>query len=986
MSAMPGFRVRGPLLVLGITIAAALCIFVILVGQVVGALQAVRSEPEDNQQWAVYQLAIELERFEIAALSWRARDPDADASVEKRFDILLSRIGLLDGPVFKDLIDQSSANDMPRRLAVFGDDVDKLLAGPRHAQSMEQIVSKVAEISPVVERFALDTLHVISAKSDQLRRHLQSVVQQVIIVFFTLLAAILIALLVLAGQQIRLRNRSRTLAQTAYGLQEAQRLSRLGTFSWDYQSDKVTWSDQLAEIYGIEPGGSMSGDNFAQLLHPDDRRAMEDQEAAMLAEVQRTGRPAQRDAFYRIVKPSGELAHIQASSEIASGPDGRQRRMTSIVRDITIEFEQKRQLQESQRMLTEANRLAKLGSFEQNLITGEMHWSAELYRLADFPLERHGEANPSMDAVIHPDDLEGLRQLTKELIEKPVPNGSAQFDTRYRILWRDGSVHYMRGRGEYSFSSEGEPLLFSGTLQDVTLEVEQERALQEAKAAAEQATSAKSEFLAVMSHELRTPLNGVLGMLSAVEDTVLDQEQRKLLTIARSSADTLLLLLNDILDLSKIEAGKLELESTSFELRPLVRSVIHLYSNNARASQITLDSDIPGTLPGWLRGDAGRLRQILLNFVSNAVKFTRVGGVLIRVLETGRADEGAITLRFEVVDTGIGIPEDRQSQVFAPFNQLDSSYARRFGGTGLGLSICQRLAEMMSGRVGFQSTVGTGSTFWLELPMSIGEPEAKVAQIQVGPTGPLKILVAEDNLTNQLVARRLLEKMGHSVDVVSTGLEAITAVGVSEYDLILMDISMPAMDGIEATARIRALPGKLGQTPIVALTANAMESDKRTYEAAGMNGFVSKPIVQAKLSAVLGAAVQTPLASVKVARAQVVDEDTFSARLAELERDVGREMMPTLLKAYQQDLRRVLGAMEVAGRSQDRDLFGRSAHSIRSIALGIGADEICTIAEEIEASCKANIPLNFDIDFERVSPKINDLIAMIFNLAERYRE
>ncbi|PZP55702.1 MAG: hypothetical protein DI586_05955 [Micavibrio aeruginosavorus] len=372
--------------------------------------------------------------------------------------------------------------------------------------------------------------------------------------------------------------------------------------------------------------------------------------------------------------------------------------------------------------------------------------------------------------------------------------------------------------------------------------------LAKAKEDVEQASNAKSSFLATISHEVRTPLNGILGIINLVKYTKLTQEQDEYIETIRYSGETLLTMLNDILDFSKMEAGKVDVENVSFDTFRMVHSVTNLMWSRAAEKNVTIKYEVDDDVPAFVNSDPTRLRQILLNLSSNAIKFTEKGGVKIKVslLEKQKdtvAVDDKVTLRFAVSDTGIGIPEEARQNMFGNFNQVDSSISRRFGGTGLGLSICKGLTELLGGKIDFSSELGKGSTFWIDIPVIVAASDATLTgaeQSQIIPVlEPIRILVAEDNRVNQKVIRGLLEHQGHIVQIVENGQEAFDAATSKEFDLILMDMQMPVVDGLEGTKRIIESGVT---TPIIALTANEMDEDIRRCREVGMIDHIGKPI------------------------------------------------------------------------------------------------------------------------------------------------
>ena len=429
----------------------------------------------------------------------------------------------------------------------------------------------------------------------------------------------------------------------------------------------------------------------------------------------------------------------------------------------------------------------------------------------------------------------------------------APYKPEYRIIRADGKEVWTSGACRLISDGAGRPVRLIGAMQNITERKAVEQALLQAKDGAEIANRAKSAFLATMSHEIRTPLNGVLGMAQAMASSELPPHQRERLDVIRRSGETLLAILNDILDLSKVEAGKLELEHVDFDIGELARGALAAFAAVAAEKNVVVELTLADNAKGVYLGDSTRVRQILQNLISNALKFTAEGSVSVNI----RTREAG--LEFVVSDTGVGIPADRLPILFQKFEQADASTTRRYGGTGLGLAICRELAAAFGGSICAASTPDRGSTFTVYIPLTrLSDEEAFVVgtegrQPQTQDISAVQILAAEDNTVNQLVLKTLLNQAGIDPFIVSDGSEALAAWREREWDLILLDVQMPVMDGPSATLEIRKLEQKLGRrrTPIIALTANAMSHQVAEYKVAGMDDFVAKPIVVERLYAAI---------------------------------------------------------------------------------------------------------------------------------------
>ncbi len=829
-------------------------------------------------------------------------------------------------------------------------------------------------------------------------------------------------------------------------------------------------------------------------------------------------------------------------------------------RDITERQRAEAALRESRERLDFVLRSADMGAWDWDIPAGVATWdetTAALYGMAPGVLRGSWA---SLDPHVHPDDLAALEAVSNSCLVTGDP-----YEAEFRVMRADGAVAYLAERGGVTRDAAGKPVRLSG----VTYDISQRRAMEEslhgakeqAEAAnqalelaarranqltlnAESANSAKSEFLANMSHEIRTPMNGIIGMTSLLLDTGLNAEQRDYALTVQNSAEALLTIINDILDFSKIEAGKLEMETLDFDLRSAVEDTCDLPALHAQSKGLELTALIEADVPSALRGDPGRLRQVLTNMIGNAIKFTEHGEVAVAAALVLESDSKA-KLKFTVRDTGIGVPKDKVDILFEAFGQADASTTRRFGGTGLGLSISKRLVELMSGEIGVQSEPGAGSTFWftatfdkqdvqaaaetaedkiivdvtgvrilavddnetnrrvvggmleawrcrhhevdgaapalsalraaakegdpyriviLDMMMPGMDGEMLGAAIKADPelagtdlvmmtsmgrrgdasrleelgfaaylTKPVKqsqlfdclmvvlrrgavaarptkhivtrhslverdkrrvrILLAEDNAINQKVALKTLERLGYRAEVVSNGRQAVEALARRHYDLVLMDVQMPEMDGTEASRRIRDPHSAVldHKVPIVALTAHAMKEDRETCLAAGMNDYLSKPIRPDALAAALAhwtapravpepsvgrrarAVAAEPFAAIAAAETAAVPpaaspavppaaaavtapagEPVFDERVLIGLLGSDREAVAEIMSEFLKDAPRQVEALHQALAGEDTQLARRHAHTLKGSSANVGAEALRSVATRLETAAAAD--------------------------------
>ena len=621
----------------------------------------------------------------------------------------------------------------------------------------------------------------------------------------------------------------------------AQASAGVATFDVNVPSDALTCSGNYFEFLSIPVTDRASDrESFLARIHPDDINTV------LMPENKITSHATTYQREYRIVLDQGQVRWINEKGNITRDSAGEVTRIIGAMIDVTDLKSAVAAMHSAEERLARAVRGTQDGLWEFNAIDKSFWFAPRFEQMLGYD---PGELRTSLDSFLeltHPED----RERAKADIWSHVGSESP-YDVEFRLRHESGHYEWVRSRAQGGFDPGGQSAKLAGSIQLITDRKQAENATLEAVRVAESANRAKSDFVANMSHEIRTPMNGVLGMADLLLDTELDPLQRDYAETIRDSGTALLTVINDILDFSKVEAGKLELESLNVDLRDTFEDVSRLLSIQAHAKGLELTAQIDEKLPQYVKGDAGRIRQILLNLAGNAIKFTAKGEVSleIKVLETG---ETGTTVRCEVRDTGIGIPADRLGSLFAPFMQVDTSTTRRFGGTGLGLSIVRRLVELMGGETGVQSVEGAGSLFWFTAhfaPVTDGEQ-------LLFPASPAikgqRVLVVDDNTTNRKVLMGQLLLCGVDPVAASSADEALALMRQASaagrpYDAALLDHLMPDCDGAEL-GRIIVQDESINSTRLILLTSSGQRGDGQLFAHIGFAGYLLKPVTQRDLT------------------------------------------------------------------------------------------------------------------------------------------
>ena len=639
-------------------------------------------------------------------------------------------------------------------------------------------------------------------------------------------------------------------------LDGAQRLSNTGSFGWGVETGEVFWSDEAFAIYGYDRSVKPTPEHVLSRVHPEDAERVIAQVELVLREE------SDWISEFRLLMPDGSVKHVHVSARAARDEHGR-REYIGAVMDVTHRkrAEEAEALQLANDRLEQALRGSNVGIWDFDMRGGKLvdaafYW-ANLWESLGYEPETEGLVSSSSPWLrVHQEDRERILAA----VGAHLRGETREIDVESRLIHKDGSLRWRLNRGVAVRDSEGRAIRLIGTSVDITDRRQLEEELLRAKEEAEAGNRAKDAFLANVSHEIRTPMNAILGMTELVLDTPLSDEPRQWLRTVKSAADNLLFIIDDLLDFSKIEAGKVDLNTIEFSLRAELADTLRALAIHARDKGLQLSGSVDGDVPDELLGDAVRLRQVLINLVENAVKFTAQGEVSVHVQlsETFEA-EREVELRFAVRDTGIGIPSDKQAMIFQAFAQQDTSTTRRYGGTGLGLTIAARLAALMAGGIVVTSEPGQGSTFTLTARFlrKFGDGTGTAAELEAETSvstrgAPLSILIAEDNEFNAQLIRQLLQRRGHRVTVAVNGIDALALATRGVHEIMFLDLHMPGLDGFEVIQKIRARERSTGgHLPVVALTARSRNEDRDRCLASGMDEFLGKPVHAGALWAAL---------------------------------------------------------------------------------------------------------------------------------------
>ncbi len=738
------------------------------------------------------------------------------------------------------------------------------------------------------------------------------------------------------------------LAEAAERTQLALAAGELGLWDWDIPAGHVLFDERWASIAGERAEDlPPRPETWSSRCHPEDLPLCMD-----LLQKHFAGETAIYQVRFRQRHRDGGWRWIMASGRVVSRDEtGRPLRIVGTHEDVTAATQAGAELERRAAALAHVGRLARIGDWALEVATGDLHWSQQVRDIHE--VDAAYRPCPRTWQRFYPEESGRVAAALKAVVESGEP-----FDLELPFVGARGRRLWVRFMGE-AVRSHGATTMVRGVFQDVTESRRQREALAAARDAAEAATRAKSDFLANMSHEIRTPMNGVLGLTHLLLESGLSENQLSYARGIQASGQALLNLINDILDLSKIEAGRLEISQEVFDLHALMHDYTSPCALQARQKGLEFVLRLAPAAPRWVRGDARRLAQVLQNLLGNALKFTASGSIEVTV-EKKRGDGRGDRVRFTVRDTGPGIPHENRARLFQKFSQLDASITRAYGGTGLGLAIARELCELMDGDIGVESEPGRGALFWFDARLpEVAAPERVAPTPDLGPLPPgLRVLLVEDNSTNQQVATGLLAKFGVEVRVAWHGREALDLLAKEDFALVLMDLQMPVMDGISATRAIRdpATGLRRPDLPVIGMTAHALAGDRELALAAGMSDYLTKPIHPALLHAALARwGGRTP--SARTAPVPDRAPAAADAHLLDLEdlrsRMLGDEqLVRCVLASFAAELDGLLAKLQAALDAGDFETLGLVAHGLKGASANMGARALRRAAYELEQAAR----------------------------------
>ena len=777
-------------------------------------------------------------------------------------------------------------------------------------------------------------------------------------------------------------------------LEKAQAIANVGSLEWDIPNNIVQTSQQLDVILGEHLHSTAGIDSFLSKIHPEDLAKFQQSLEKAL-----NGHNTKFEVEHRLLKTDGFECIVKTTAEFIYDSHKKAVSMLSTIQDISESYRIAQELRQHKDNLTKLvkERTARINAIVETaadgIITINEKGIVESY-------------NHAAEKIFQWTGSDVIGKNISMLV--PEPHRSKHDDYIQNFLTSEKGNAIGKGREVQGIRKNGDlfPLylsvshvklderhLFTGIVRDNSAYRKHQKELAAAKEAAEAANQAKSEFLANMSHEIRTPMNAIIGLTRVVLETELSNEQRKHLQTVYKSSTSLLNLLNEILDLSKLESGNMTLEHLDFNLFQTIEDAISALRTQAESKGLLLVVDIEDKVSPYVCGDSLRLRQILTNLVGNAIKFTETGSITIKV----RADDRYVDyLHFSVIDTGIGIPADRRSSIFESFTQADTSTTRKFGGTGLGTTISKQFVELMNGRIWVESNVGVGSTFKfvVQLPESKNIKEAALLDsekyIYVTKT-PLKILLVEDIQANVDLAVLRLEQMHHNVTVAMNGLEAVEQFKAEFFDIILMDIQMPVMNGYEATIAIRKKEQEQNAkpTPVIALTASAMPSEREKYIATGMNGFVDKPIIFENLYTEMARLLPELFEKQSNQPTPVISQknpefENFTAIDSEAALKNWLEAEPFIkaLKSFASNFNHVLEPLAELISKKDFDEAEKLTHKLKGVSGNLGMLKLSQLSATLDNKLMLQQEGDYQAELDKLEKELENVLLEIETLSE----